>query len=152
MGSGGARIKSGPPPVEGSARSEQRGFKLTELPAKGYAGPVPDWPLGVPTDGEAEVWEWAWSTPQACAWSLPTEQWRIPTVALWVRTKVRCDAPDAPASLMAVLFRLADQVGMTTAGLSSMGWKIAAEPSAAKKSPSPAGQPAGGRERRLRAV
>lgn len=58
---------------------------------------------------------------------MPSESWRAGTVALWVRTKVRCEDPDAPASLLGQLHRFADQIGMTTAGLAEMGWKVAVD-------------------------
>lgn len=150
MTSGGRRNRNHKP-VEGSARSDARGFTLTALPAEGFRGPVPDWPLPVPLERELEVWEWAWRTPQACAWSLPSESWRARTVALWVRVSVRCEDADAPASLFAQLHRLADQVGLTTAGLAEMGWKVAVDEVAAQRSQRPAVEPVK-RERRLRAA
>ena len=150
MTSGGRRNRNHKP-VEGSARSDARGFTLTALPAEGFRGPVPDWPLPVPLERELEVWEWAWRTPQACAWSLPSESWRARTVALWVRVSVRCEDADAPASLFAQLHRLADQVGLTTAGLTEMGWKVAVDEVAAQRSQRPAVEPVK-RERRLRAA
>ena len=150
MTSGGRRNRNHKP-VEGSARSDARGFTLTALPAEGFRGPVPDWPVPVPLERELEVWEWAWRTPQACAWSLPSESWRARTVALWVRVSVRCEDADAPASLFAQLHRLADQVGLTTAGLAEMGWKVAVDEVAAQRSQRPAVEPVR-RERRLRAA
>lgn len=133
MASGGARNRSGPRANPNSARSDRRGYRLTDLPAAGYDGPIPNFPLPDASDREIEVWEGAWRTPQACAWSLPSESWRARTVAMWVRLAVRCEGPDAPASLLAQLHRFADQIGLTTAGLAEMGWKIAAEPAAEPK-------------------
>ena len=103
MAKGGARNRSGPPADPDSGRSDRRGFSLTALPAEGYDGPVPDWPLTVASARELEVWGEAWRTPQACAWSQPSESWRVRTVAMWVRLSVRCEAEDAPASLLAQL-------------------------------------------------
>lgn len=125
MTRGGARNRSGPPPDPTSGRSDRRGLRLTALPAEGYSGPVPDFPLPEPTDRELEVWARSWRTPQAAAWALPSEAWRQRTVALWVRTSVRCEAPDAGAALLGQLHRFADQIGMTTAGLAEMGWSVA---------------------------
>ena len=133
MSRGGARNRSGPAAKESSGRSDRRGYKLTALPAEGYDGPVPDWPLepeATPT--ELSYWERAWRTPQACAWSLPSESWRVPTVARWVRLAVRCDQMDAGAAHLAQLHRFADQIGMTTAGLAEMGWKVAVDEVAEK--------------------
>jgi hypothetical protein len=63
---------------------------------------------------------------------MPSESWRVPTVARWVRLSVRCDDPDAGAAHLAQLHRFADQIGMTTAGLAEMGWKVAVDEVAAK--------------------
>ena len=126
MSSGGARNRSGPAPDPTSGRSDRRGYKLTALPAEGYAGDAPEWPLSEEaSSAEWSLWQEAWKTPQACAWSMPSESWRIRTVALWVRVRIRCEAADAPAALLGQLHRFADQIGMTTAGLAEMGWAIA---------------------------
>ena len=133
MAKGGARNRSGPPPSEKSERSDRRGYKLTALPAQGYDGPVPAFPLPSASDRELEVWEQAWRTPQACAWSMPSEAWRLHTVAMWVRVKVRCEDPESGAALLGQLHRFADQIGMTTAGLAEMGWKVAVDELAEKR-------------------
>src|SRR5690606_7974612 len=149
MPRGGARKRSGPAANPNSGRSDRRGYKLTALPAEGYDGPVPDFPLmprrvyrwehegkrrfqvldeettAIVADREAELWEWAWRTPQACAWSLPSESWRINTIAMWVRTFVICESAEATAADKGSLHRFADQIGLTTAGLAEMGWSVA---------------------------
>lgn len=127
MARGGARNRSGPKPNEESGRSDRRGYSLTALPAEGYRGAVPEFPLPSPTARELTVWQESWRTPQACAWAMPSEAWRIPTVAMWVRLKVRCEEHDAGAALLGQLHRFADQIGMTTAGLAEMGWKVAVD-------------------------
>lgn len=137
MTSGGARNRSGPVAQEDSARSDRRGFSLQKLPASGWSGEVPDWPLPAQSVREAELWEWAWRTPQAWAWSQPSESWRVRPVAMWVRLSVRCEDIEAPASLLAQLHRFADQIGMTTAGLAEMGWKVATDEVAVKRSAEP---------------
>lgn len=128
MSRGGSRNRSGPPPDPNSERSEQRGYTLAALPSDGYSGEVPEFPLEDPTVRELDVWAWAWSQPQGCAWSMPSERWRIRSVAMWVRVSVQCESPEASASLLSQLHRFADQVGLTTAGLAEMGWRIADEP------------------------
>lgn len=150
MPRGGARNRSGPKADPRSERSDRRGYSLTALPAQGYDGPIPDFPLPDALDRELEVWEQAWRTPQACAWSMPSEAWRTSTVALWVRTKVRCEAPDAGAALLGQLHRFADQIGMTTAGLSEMGWSVAVDEVAAKAATKRG--PAAKQPRRLRSA
>ena len=138
MPRGGSRNRSGPRADPNSMRSDRRGYALTALPSEGFTGPVPEWPLPEQTFREDEVWARAWRSPQACAWSMPSESWRIPTVAMWVRLTVRCEHAEAPASLLAQLHRFADQIGMTTAGLAEMGWKIATDETAAKRDAKPA--------------
>lgn len=59
------------------------------------------------------------------------------TVAMWVRVKVRCEDSEAPASLLGQLHRFADQIGMTTAGLAEMGWKVAVDELAVKADEKP---------------
>ena len=132
MTSGGRRNRNRQPDPD-SGRSDRRGYVLTALPAEGYDGPVPDWPLSTASPRELEVWEQHWRTPQACAWSLPSEAWRVPKVAMHVRMAVRCEDPEAPASLLGQLHRFADQIGMTTAGLAEMGWKVAVDAVAEKR-------------------
>ena len=52
---------------------------------------------------------------------------------MWCRLTVRCEDPDAPAALLGQLHRFADQIGMTTAGLAEMGWKVAVDKVAEKR-------------------
>lgn len=154
----GGHGRSGPAPSETSGRSERRGYSLTALPALGYDGPIPDWPLPqrriyrfeseqgrrfevfnadateIAERRELELWAWAWRTPQAWAWSQPSESWRSQTVARWVRQAVKCESDDASAADHGQLHRYADQVGLTTAGLREMGWKVTVDEVAAKRS------------------
>ena len=132
MTSGGARNRNRRPD-EDSGRSERRGYSLTELPAQGYDGDAPEFPLPLASAREVEVWESVWRSPQACAWSMPSEAWRVRTVAMWVRLTVRCEDPEAGAALLGQLHRFADQIGMTTAGLAEMGWKVAVDETATKR-------------------
>lgn len=136
MARGGARNRSGPQPDEESARSDRRDFKLSALPPEGYDGEAPEFPLPDASGRELEVWGQAWSTPQACAWSL--EPWRHRTVAMWVRWSVRMEAEDASAALGNVVVRFADQIGLTPAGLKENGWKIAEAPKSAESGSDPA--------------
>lgn len=155
MPTGGARNRSGPPPDPTSLKSAKRGISLTALPAEGYDGEPPPFPLPkIPvydiwfedkvrqkeldteaTDArygrELDLWAWAWRTPQAAAWS--TEPWRWQTVALWVRTIAVCESGDATAADKNSLHRFADQIGLTPAGLRENGWKIAADQVATKR-------------------
>lgn len=173
MARGGARNRSGPQADPNSGRSERRGIKFTALPATGYDGPVPEWPLSTRTvyrweyedkrrfqvpdedatkavaEREAELWEWAWRTPQAWAWSQPSESWRIHTIAMWVRTFVLCESSEATAADKGAVHRFADQIGMTPAGLRENGWAIATDEVGEKRAT--ASKPKSSRDR-LKAV
>ena len=132
---------------------------MASLPADGHDGEVPAWPLMprtvmrweheekrrfqvVDQDAtalirarEAELWGWAWSTPQAAAWA--REPWRWQTVAMWVRTFVICESNDATAADKSAVHRFGDQIGLTPAGLRENGWQIApAMPEVASEAPS----------------
>ncbi len=137
MPSGGARNRSGPPVDPWSATSDRRGLRLKKLPAAGFDGPPPVFPLMPFLTGdsdstdrfaerEAELWEWAWRTPQAAAWAL--EPWRQMAVAQWVRTSVVCETSDAKAADRGSLHRFADQIGLTPAGLKENGWTVDVAP------------------------
>lgn len=127
----GGHASSGPPPDPNSLKSAKRGLSFTALPAEGYTGEVPDFPLPQATDRELEIWAWAWSTPQAAAWA--REPWRQDSVAMWVRTRVVCESAEATAADKGSLHRFADQIGLTPAGLAYNGWKIATDQLAEKR-------------------
>jgi len=171
----GGHARSGPPPDPNSLTSAKRGLVFTALPAQGYAGAAPDFPLPdvrvydvwFDDDGrhkvlddeatearrerEAELWAWAWRTPQAAAWA--SESWRWQAIALWVRTHALCESGDATAADKNSLHRFADQIGMTPAGLKENGWRVAADQLAerrAEKAPAPAEPSARDRMKALR--
>lgn len=158
----GINTNSGPPPDPNSLKTARRGLTFTALPAEGYTGDAPAFPLPrVPVydiwfegkerhkeldleatenrfDREAELWAWAWRTPQAAVWAM--ELWRQHPVALWVRTAAICESGDATAADKNSLHRFADQIGLTPAGLAFNGWKVAADQLAerrAEKAPAP---------------
>jgi hypothetical protein len=60
----------GPAPSKTTRRRNKPSIPTTVLPASGRSDPGPDVPIGyeLATSGRA-WWDWAWSTPQAAAWS-----------------------------------------------------------------------------------
>ena len=129
-GHGGARNRSGPHPSAASARSDARDVRATKLPVGGYRGDFPALSTLLPdaTDREGHVWANLWRTPQAGQWA--REEWRHRTVAMYVRWLVRAEDPEATAATITAAQRLADQIGMTPAGLKENGWLIVADDSA----------------------
>lgn len=151
----GGHANSGPAPDPNSLKTAKRGLTFTALPAEGYDGEVPEFPLpkvavydiwfegkerhkdfdSEATDArferELELWAWAWRTPQAAAWA--KEPWRQHPVALWVRTAAICESGDATAADKNSLHRFADQIGLTPAGMAFNGWKVASDQLAEKR-------------------
>jgi hypothetical protein len=145
----GGHARSGPTPDPNSLKTAKRGLTFTALPAAGYDGEVPEFPLLEQSEREVTLWAWAWRTPQAAAWA--AEPWRQHSVALWVRTAAICESGDATAADKNSLHRFADQIGLTPAGLAFNGWKIAADQLAEKRAEKPAVAAASTRSR-LKAV
>lgn len=138
MPSGGARNRSGPAPDPTSGRSDRRGLSFAALPAEGYRGVVPDFPLGRSAADdliavrEVAVWTEAWRSPQAAAWA--KESWRWPVIGEYCRLKAVIElSPAATAALVGQLHRYRDQLGLTPAGLKENGWQIAADEVTAKR-------------------
>lgn len=151
MGSGG-HARSGPPKTEGSRTSDRAGFSLTALPAAGYDGEVPDFPLpalrvyrweyedkrkfqvlddeetAAGAERETELWALLWSYPQALWWS--TVPWKWNQIAMYVRTWVICEGPNATAADKNSMHRFADEIGLTEGGMARAGLKIADAPKA----------------------
>jgi hypothetical protein len=74
---------SGPTPNPASRRqSGNQAHTWTDLPANGYDGPIPEWPLGEPSFGELSMWERYWRKPQAAAWA---RMQLVDEAALYVR-------------------------------------------------------------------
>lgn len=136
MSSGGARNRNGiRKPDPNSARSDRRGITLVSLPREGYDGKIPTWPLSDCSPRERVLWRKAWRTPQAVAWI--HEPWRWEVVAMWVRWTARAEDREAPASTAVTMIRLADQIGMTPAGLKENGWQIARDEMSAARAAKP---------------
>lgn len=135
MSRGGARNRSGPPADPNSGRSDRRGLSFTALPSEGYQGEAPEFPLPpaeLTGTRELEIWDEAWTTPQAEAWS--REAWRWPILAEYCRLKATVElSPAATAALVSQLHRYRDQLGLTPAGLKENGWQIAADAVSARR-------------------
>lgn len=126
MASGGARNRSGPRPDPTSKRSAQRGIttgSLRKLPASGYTGRIPAWPLPKKPNREVALWKKVWRYPQAVAWADQPWQWLM--IAHYVHWAVKSEDPKASPSVMTQVMRLADAIGLTPAGLRENGWEIA---------------------------
>ena len=129
-GHGGARNRSGPHPSANSARSDARDIRAKRLSVGGYVGDFPPLSDLLPDAVEREgvVWADLWRTPQASEWI--RESWRWRSISLFVRWSVRAEDPEASAATINAAQRLADQIGLTPAGLKENGWLIVADDAA----------------------
>jgi hypothetical protein len=148
MASGGARNRSGPSLDINSARSEKRGLSLSALPASGYDGPIPEFPLPGASMRELDVWAELWRTPQAAAWA--SQIWRLDHVADYTRLRVRGEDPEVAVAIFTHIRQARSDLGLTPAGLKENGWAIAADEVGMKRDERPVEATVS--SRRLRAV
>lgn len=124
MPRGGARTVSGPPPDPNSLRqaraAEAGGWKT--LPADGYTGDVPEWPLTEATAREDAIWTDLWAKPQALMWA---ELGQALEVALFCRTLAEAERPDARADIKKMVRGYLDSLGLSVSGMLRNRWKIA---------------------------
>ena len=111
----------GPAPSANPRRTNPRP-DLVLLPSSGYAGEVPDWPLGRMSKAEAEAWPVLWRTPQATAWA---RMQLARTVARYVRALVKAERPSAAAFLLSEVRQLEDRLGLTPMAMLRLRWEIA---------------------------
>lgn len=110
-----------------------------ELPREGRSGDAPDWMLpGEPSEAVWRLWEWAWSTPQACMWEgLALE----PFVARWCKLTVEIHGGELGATALLAslpeLRQIEDRLGLNPKGLQDRRWRLAAgsEPASADDAP-----------------
>lgn len=151
MPKGGARMGSGPPPNPQSRKQTgSQAGTWTDLPANGYQGTIPEWPLGGMRDRDAEVWHQIWRTPQAAAWI--QLGWTI-DVAMYVSFVVSAfheDTDLAPSLKSAAEARQwSDRLGLNPAAMLRNRWRVRVDEVDEKRTEKSA--PAG-KSRRLKVV
>ena len=129
MPSGGARARSGPAPDPNSYRSMDKDW--VELPAGGFSGDVPEFPLTDALSLEVDLWNELWAKPQAAAWSSLGLKFQV---AAYVRTYLKATAPDAVNGWSTVMLRMEAELGLNVPGMRSNGWRISDGPTTAPAS------------------
>ena len=105
------------------------------LPAEGYQGPIPDWPLMEGAELELMRWERLWRTPQAAQWA----RMHIgETVARYVRTAIAAEDFDrqtsvAIANIKGEARQLEDRLGLNPLALLRLRWEIIEDEVAEKR-------------------
>lgn len=123
MTSGGARVRSGPPPDPQALRRDRDSSDWTRIPSQ-RTGPTPPFPLPRPTKRELAIWEREWTRPQAVMWE--AYGW-FSQVAIYVRHLKAAENPKATSTARALLLRQEDALGISIAGLQRNRWIIAAD-------------------------
>ena len=119
MPSGGARARSGPAPDPNSYRSMDKDW--VELPADGFAGQIPDFPLPDALSLEVDLWAELWQKPQAAAWASLGLKFQV---AAYVRTYLKATALDAVNGWSTVMLRMEAELGLNVPGMRANGWRI----------------------------
>jgi hypothetical protein len=171
-GSGGARMRSGPAPDPNALRrdrSDDAGW--ITLPADGYKGDVPEFPLPAISiydiywvdkerikefdadatealhEREVALWETLWRKPQAAMWA---ELGLDYEVAAYVRGYIESTSAESNAGLKTAVLRMAAEIGLSLPGMHGLRWKIATSVGATTSAP--AARKATSSRARLKAV
>lgn len=131
MASGGARARSGPPADPNALRRDRKDDAAwVTLPAKGFSGVVPEWPIGAASGSETALWARLWRKPQAFMWDQLQLEFEV---AAYVRAFLESVEPEASAGLKTAVLRMSAELGLSTVGMGQLRWKIAVDEVARKR-------------------
>ena len=118
VGSGGARVRSGPAADPNALRRQKDGKEWVKLPAAGRQGEPPEWPDEVisPTQEEITLWNRVWTSPQAIIWEADQVN---DTVALYCRVYLEAMAPRASALARTFAKQMMGELYLTGPALAS---------------------------------
>lgn len=123
MTSGGARNRSGPAPDPNALRRDrQDDAGWIVLPADGFKGDIPEFPLSAALTVEVDLWEKLWRKPQAQMWSELGLEFEV---AAYVRAFLESTTEKASAGLKTAVLRMAAEIGLSLPGMHGLRWKIA---------------------------
>jgi hypothetical protein len=111
---------SGPTPNPNSRRqSGNQAHTWLDLPAGGYGGDIPEWPLVTATDDELSMWHRYWRKPQAAAWA---RMCLVDEVALYVRAFLKGAEGDVKA--MTEARQCGDRLGLNPTAMLKNRWRV----------------------------
>lgn len=134
-------------PTGTAIRRNKPTIPTTTLPAEGRQDPPPDIPATYTLGASGlDWWQWAWRTPQACAW----DDGALFVVARRAKMEDIVAGLEPGESLAAIreTRELDDRLGLSPKGLAALRWKIVgdeATPASGRTTPE-------GEARRLKAV
>jgi hypothetical protein len=100
------------------------------LPAEGFAGVVPAFPLAGALEAEVELWDVLWAKPQAAMWSKLGLEYEV---AAYVRAFLESVEVEASAGLKTAVLRMAAEIGLSLPGMHSLRWKFAEDELSARR-------------------
>lgn len=122
MGSGGRRSRSGPSPDPNALRRDRKDDAAwVVLPAEGYQGEVPEFPLADALSAELGLWSELWRKPQAAMWAKLGMKYEV---AAYVRAFLESVEAEASAGLKTAVLRMSAELGLSLPGMHSMRWKF----------------------------
>lgn len=120
-----ANLNAGPPPKPADQRRRRNAtVAMTQLPAEGYKGPVPKFPLDKPSRAELARWATLWASPQAAMWARMQIEL---VVARYVRNCLTIEAgmvSVAAAHLNAEVRQQEDRLGLSPLSMLRLRWEI----------------------------
>lgn len=116
----------GPAPNPNARRRNARPDWVT-LPAEGYQGDIPPWPLmNDPSEAERELWLSLWRTPQASQW-IRGQYERV--VARYCAI-VALSEIEPTAAILGEVRQMEDRLGLSPMALKRLQWEIPEQSSA----------------------
>lgn len=112
----------GPPPKRNARRTNARPDWRT-LPAGGFSGAVPGWPIGEPSVAESVLWLDLWRTPQAAAWA---DLGWTRVVARYAGLVIESESGKVSVSLLAEVRQMEDRLGLSPMSMKRLQWDIGA--------------------------
>ena len=141
MSSGGARARSGPAPDPNALRRDRKDDAAwVTLPAGGFDGVVPEFPLPGALSTETELWVKLWAKPQAFMWSKLGLEFEV---AAYARAFLESVEAEASAGLKTAVLRMAAEIGLSLPGMHSLRWKFSEDELGARREARPVAVPAG---------
>jgi hypothetical protein len=116
-------VVSGPAPKKPEDRARRNKPPTADLvlPAEGYQGPTPEWPMpGRNYAADRELWATLWHTPQAAAW-IRLGPGAVRVVARYVQL---CRQAGTDWHLNAEVRQLEDRLGLNPLAMRRLGWDI----------------------------
>ena len=132
MTSGGARARSGPAPDPNALRRDRKDDAAwVTLPAEGFQGEIPVFPIADALGAEVELWETLWSKPQAVMWAKLGLEFEV---AAYVRAFLESVEAGATSGLKTAVLRMGAEIGLSLPGMHSLRWKFAEDELGARRS------------------